>query len=190
MNLKILHFSPNITAEKIKIHLLTTVLDPLDSTTITSSVRKFVKHENYNSSSFVNYLISLLKLWNRYRNHFWNIQEHDIAILTLEKPVSRVRPVRLEAADPRKNHVGQTGLVIGWGRTRQVLFPNISSGPASNHLRQVNVTIIRAQDCKIFYYDEYDIVENGGRMCAITLQGKGICQVPYTKNNYMSKLFA
>ena len=105
------------------------------------------------------------------------VQENDIAILTLEKPVSRVRPVKLEAADPRKNHIGQTGLVIGWGRTRQVLYPNLSSGPASNHLRQVNVTIIRAQDCKIFYYDEYDIVENGGRMCAVTLQGKGICQV-------------
>lgn len=98
--------------------------------------------------------------------------------MTLSKPVEGVRPVRLEGKDDKgKTYVGETGLVIGWGRTRQVLFPEVSSGLASNNLRQVNVTIIGAHDCKILYYDQYDFIKQEGRMCAVTLHGKGICQV-------------
>lgn len=109
-------------------------------------------------------------------------QENDIAILTLEHPVLNVRPVQLEPAGSEEKHIGVTGLLIGWGRIHQILYPNFSSGPYSNQLRQANVTVLGAQDCKIysnavFFDDVLKFVDNGLRICVSTLHGRGICQV-------------
>lgn len=77
-------------------------------------------------------------------------QENDTAILTLDQPVLNVRPVQLEPAGSKEEHIEETALLIGWGRIRQILYPNFSSGPYSNQLRQANVTVLGAQDCKIY----------------------------------------
>lgn len=66
--------------------------------------------------------------------------------------------------------------IIGWGRTRQVLYPAVSSGVPSNNLRHVNVTIIDTNDCRILYYDTTEFKDNK-RLCASTLFGRSLCQV-------------
>lgn len=56
------------------------------------------------------------------------------------------------------------------------MHPAVSSGAASNNLRQVNVTILDTNDCSILYYNNY-VLTDGKRICASTFFGKSICQV-------------
>ncbi|XP_046446591.1 chymotrypsin-2-like [Daphnia pulex] len=138
----------------ITLYFRTTVLNPLDAIHIERKAAKFVTHPSYNSTSF----------------------ENDLGVITLSKPVFEIRPVKLERVDPfNQTHIGKEATVIGWGRTRQVLHPAMSSGAASNHLRHVNVTILDTKDCSVLYYHDYEL-SDGKRLCASTLFGKSICQ--------------
>ena len=88
--------------------------------------------------------------------------------------------MRLESiASLNETYIGETATVVGWGRTRQVLNPATSSGPPSNHLRHVNVTMLDEKDCQILYYDD-DLLADGKRLCSSTLFGKSLCQVSFT----------
>lgn len=138
----------------LTVYFRTTVLKPLDANHIERKVTKFVIHPDYNETSF----------------------ENDLSVITLSEPVMEIRPARLEAVvSANKSYVGKEATVIGWGRTRQVLHPAVSSGAASNNLRQVNVTILDTNDCSILYYNNY-VLTDGKRICASTFFGKSICQ--------------
>ena len=47
----------------------------------------------------------------------FHVQEYDIAILTLDDPITDVEPVNLADCDQTSRAEGKFGLVAGWGLT-------------------------------------------------------------------------
>lgn len=165
----------NLNAEVLTLYFRTTVLDPPDDNYIERNATQVLIHKDYNDTSFVGEIIKdkPTKTW---LNVFGWIQDNDIGIITLAEPV-QIRPVQLESVDSLNlTYVGKGATIVGWGRTRQVLYPAVSSGLASNNLRHVNLTIIDEKDCSILYHDN-SLFTDGTRLCASTLFGKSMCQV-------------
>ncbi|XP_044765126.1 proclotting enzyme-like [Coccinella septempunctata] len=70
---------------------------------------------------------------------------NDIAILTLDSPVTfthQIRPICLPTSG--SDYAGTTATVIGWGSLRE-------SGPQPSVLQEVNIPIWRNSDCRLKY---------------------------------------
>lgn len=75
----------------------------------------------------------------------FNFKYNDIAILTLDAPVTfsrAIRPVCLPSSG--FNYQGSTGTVVGWGSLRE-------NGPQPAVLQEVNLPIWTNQQCAIKY---------------------------------------
>lgn len=113
-------------------------VNPKSDAQLTRRVIRVVRHLGFNSNTFRN----------------------DIAILTLESPVtftSSVSPVCLPALGSNDKYINQTATILGWGTTQQ-------NGKKASVLQQGTVQILDNSQCKKQYQAENEIVDH--MLCA------------------------
>jgi secreted trypsin-like serine protease len=108
------------------------------------------------------------------------LQYNDIAILTLDSPVTftnMIRPICLPTGADL--YAGSTATVVGWGSLRE-------SGPQPSVLQEVSISIWTNSECRTKYGSAAPggIVEHF--ICA-GQAGKDSCSVSFSKNKLFSK---
>lgn len=97
-------------------------------------------------------------------------QFHDVAVLTLSRPVEGVEPVRLaKTSDDSLEKPGRSLTVAGWGQTRPSP-PDTRAFP--DRMREVNVPVVSDEKAKEVYKNDYV----GSLMVAAGVKGKDSCQ--------------
>ncbi|XP_067207574.1 chymotrypsin-2-like [Linepithema humile] len=93
--------------------------------------------------------------------------KHDIAVITLKKPIE-TNNVQGPIALATKDHIngGKRGIVSGWGKTR-------ISGSVSEILRWLTVNVLSQERC---LHGHKNPRTNENQICTLEKVGKGACQ--------------
>ncbi|XP_053673750.1 proclotting enzyme [Anopheles nili] len=102
---------------------------------------------NIRSNTEVQHVERRVKRLVRHRGFDSRTLYNDVAVLSMDQPVSftnQVRPICLPAADSTRAYNGLTATVVGWGSLRE-------NGPQPAILQEVNLPIWTNSECRVKY---------------------------------------